>query len=900
LGQLPRVVMPNRYRITLTVDPRKDGFSGHTEIDVVFKEKRRAIFLHGRDLNVLAAAVRLNARHTVPAHYMQVDKSGVARLIFVDEIPAGKATLVFDYEAPFGKSLSGLYKVVDRGDAYAFTQFESISAREAFPSFDEPGFKTPFQLGVSAPGADRVVSNTPVQSVSRGRDGMTSTLFQWTRPLPTYLIALAVGPLDIVDAGDIPANQVRNKPLHLRGVTARGNGSRIRYALSLTPKIVAALENYFGLPYPFQKLDVLAVPDFAAGAMENAGAITFRERLLLLDADAPIDQKRSTVTVQAHELTHQWFGDFVTPGWWDDIWLNESFASWMEYKIAQSVMPSEQFETETLRNSFDAMDLDELASARQVHQPVRDAGDIEDAFDSITYDKGSSVLSMFEGFLGEDLFRKGIHSYLTRYSWRNATAENFVGTIADTAATQPRAKPENVAIAIAPTGNISWNGHAVPTMAALIDQLSHMSAATSPQQLRGAFASFIDQPGTPRLRVRLQCNGAATATVSQNAYAALGERPVQRQWHVPACFGVAANDKYCRIIDRRSEEVLLGASCPSTLIPNDEGRGYFLFTVDDTDRASLVQAIGALGPSQQITILHNLAAALHAGEANASDLLHAVKSVAPDARWDVLDVIDDVLRKLRVQSGFSGADLLAYRKLIVQTFGPRLTKLGYSTRPGEAPATALARERLATLLVSEGRDPVTTDALARMARSLIDGKGNTLPPELTGEALRAGISVDGAPFANKLIAAFLASDREYFRRQIVYAFAGSEDQAIIRTFLGIALTPRMRTGELRYLFEYMGEEPPAWAALWSWYKSNYTAMLKRVSRDGMVRAVGTLRSACDETARDDVDAFFAPKTTELTGTQRPLALVEEKIARCAAFRQAKSVEVATALRELSK
>src|SRR5262249_30541069 len=281
----------------------------------------------------------------------------------------------------------------------------------------------------------------------------------WTKPPPTYLIALAVGPLDIVDGGDIPANQVRSRPLHLRGVTARGNGPRIRYALSLTPKIVTALESYFGIAFPFQKIDILAVPDFAAGAMENAGAITFRERLLLMDTNASLDQKRSSLIVQAHELSHQWFGDLVTPSWWDDIWLNESFASWMEYKIAQKVLPAEQFETETLRNSFDAMDLDELESARQVHQPVRNADDIANAFDSITSDRGSWFLFMSEGFRGDELFRKGTHTYLTKYVWQTATAENFIGAIADVAATQPHAKPENVTIAIRPGGDISWNGH---------------------------------------------------------------------------------------------------------------------------------------------------------------------------------------------------------------------------------------------------------------------------------------------------------------------------------------------------------------------------------------------------------------------------------------------------------
>lgn len=899
-GELSRVVVPNRYRILLTIDPRKDSFSGHAEIDVVFKDKRRAIFLHGRGLNVLAASVRLNARHSVPAHYMQVDKSGIARLIFVDEVPVGKATLVFDYEAAFGKSLSGLYKVVDRGDAYAFTQFESISAREAFPSFDEPGFKTPFQVGVSAPSADKVVSNTPVQSVSRGKDGMNTTLFQWTRPLPTYLMALAVGPLDIVDGGDIPANQFRSRPLHLRGITARWNGARIRYALSLTPKIVTALETYFGIPFPFQKLDVLAVPDFAAGAMENAGAITFRERLLLLDSAASIDQKRSSLTVQAHELTHQWFGDLVTPAWWDDVWLNESFATWMEYKIAQTVLPAQQFETETLRNSFDAMDLDELASARQVHQPVHSPDDISNAFDSITYDKGASVLSMFEGFLGEDLFRKGIHAYLTKYAWHNATAKNFVDAIGDAAATQPHAKPENVTIAIASTGNISWNGHGVPSVAALIDQLSHMSAAASPQQLSAAFQSFIDQPGIPELKVRLRCDGAASASVSQNAYAVLGARPAPRLWRVPSCFGVGARDKYCRIIDRRSEEVLLGASCPAALMPNDEGRGYFRFSVDDSARAALVRQIGGFDVSDQIVILHNLFAALRAGEANATDLVHAIENVAPEARWDVLDVIDESLHKLRVQSGLTGADLAAYRKFIATEFGPRLSKIGYTARRGEAPATALARERLATLLVSEAHASEATATLARLAQALIAAQTDTPAPELTGEALRAGIIAQGAPFANKLIAAYQASNDEFFRRQIVYAFAVSEDPVVVKSFLSLALTPHMRTGELRYLFEYMSDEPVAAAALWSWYESNYGQLLNRLSRDRMTRAVGTLQSVCDASAQNDLDAFFGPKTGYLTGTTRALALADQKFARCVAFRQARAADVAAALMEASK
>lgn len=893
VAQLPRVVIPARYRIQLTVDPSRDGFSGHAEIDVVLSEKRRDLFIDGQGLNVLAASVRLNARHSVPAHYMQVSKFGVARLIFVDEIPAGKATLVFDYEAPFGKSLSGLYKVVNRGDAYAFTQFEAIDARRVFPSFDEPGFKTPFQLSVTAPSADKVVSNTPVLAM-HAKNGTSTTVFQWTRPLPTYLIALAVGPLDIVDGGDVSPNAVRARPLHVRGVTARGEGARIRYTLSMVPKVVSALESYFGIAYPFPKLDILAVPDFGANGMENAGAITFRERHMFVGPDAPLDQKRTSLAILSHEMTHQWFGDLVTPAWWDDTWLNESFATWMEYKVAQTVAPDEQFDTETLRDSFDVMDRDTLPSAREVHQPVHGYGELENAFDAITYQKGAAVLAMFESFVGEDVFKKGIHAYLSKFATRNATAADFIGTIAEVTAAQPHARPENVAINIDAAGNISWNGHPVSSMAALMDRLSHMSAATSPARLSSAFSSFIDQPGVPEIRARLDCEGAVAARLTQAPYTAIGARPVDRSWRVPVCLGVTGHDRYCRLVDRRSEGVLLGAACPVSLMPNDGGTGYYRFSVDAADRDALIKAIASLDPRNQIAILYNLSSGLHAGEVSAADFLRAVGNVAPTARWDVLATADTLLHTLRLQAGLSANDLASYRGFVDRLFSDRMKELGYSAKGRDAPSVALARGEAATLLVSEARDSDAIAMLASSGQSIAQGSKTDLPSELESEALRAAVMKLGAPFAASLLKVYETTDDENLRRDIVYAFAASEDQSVLKSLLQLAPTQRMRIGEIRYLFQFFGEEPAASMTLWNWYKANYAGLVARVSREGMGRAPTALREACDTGARNDLDAFFAPKANELPGLRRPLDLVEQQISRCIAFRQAKSQEIASA------
>ena len=895
LGKLPRTVVPLRYRITLTVNPSAERFSGHVEIDVRFSEKRRAIFLHGRGLNVLAASVRLNARHSITAHYAQADRSGVARLIFVDEVPAGKATLVFDYDAAFGKTLSGLYKVVDRGDAYAFTQFESISAREALPCFDEPGFKTPFQLSVIAPTSDKVISNVPIQATTRQRGGATSaTLFQWTRPLPTYLIALAVGPLDVVDAGEIPASEYRPHPVHLRGIAARGQGTRLSYALSLTPKVVLAIETYFGVAFPFPKLDLIAVPNFAAGAMENAGAITFRERLLLVDANAPLDQKRASLAVQAHEISHQWLGDLVTPVWWDDVWLNESLANWMEYKAAESVMPDQQFETNTLRNGLEAMDLDELPSARAVRQPVASSNDIENAFDAITYGKGSAVLSMFESFLGEDNFRTAMHAYLVKYANRNATADDFIDTIA--AAARSPNESEKVDITIDRNGAITWNGHSVASMAALIDQETHMAASASPQQVATAFHDFINQPSIPYLRFDIACATAPAARIAQSSYTPMGGEPRRMVWHVPVCLKDEGGDRFCRIVDRKVSEVLLGASCPVALMPNDQGKGYYRFSLGVGHWHFLIDRAPQLSPANQIALLNNLSAAMYTGDAGPSDLLLAIQKLAPVARWDVLWMIDQTLHRLRLRA-VTATDLPLYRGFVSANFAKRFSALGLRGASGEDPATTLARQWLATLMVSEARDVSVIADLASAANAYLAGKPDGAPaPELNGEAMRAGVIAGGAPFAAKLMSAFQKTGDENLRQLIIYAFAGSDDASLMEPLLSYALTQRMRTGELRYLYQYFGQEPVAQLTLWTWYKANYQALLERVSRDGMRNAPGMRSEACDAASREEVEAFFRPKVDELTGIARPLALTEENISRCTAFREVGAQSVETALR----
>jgi alanyl aminopeptidase len=637
----------------------------------------------------------------------------------------------------------------------------------------------------------------------------------------------------------LPPNRYRSKPLHIRGVTARGEGRRIAYALSLTPGIVGALENYFGIGYPFQKLDILAVPDFAAGAMENAGAITFRERLLLMDPDSPLEQKRASVAVQAHELAHQWFGDLVTPAWWDDVWLNESFATWLEYRIAGQVLPDMEFDTDTLRHGLDVMDLDELPSAREVHQPVRTADDLGNGFDAITYDKGASVLRTFENYVGPDAWQRGIHAYLTKFAHGNATAQDFVAT---------------------------------------------MAASTGHPEMIAAFDDFIDRPGIPNLHVTVQC-APPTLAMSQTMYTPLGFAATNRFWHIPIC---VPDGSPCKLMGGASFSVPFKGECNAAPVPNADGAGYYRVVSDSWQNQ--IAGAAKMDAAGQITLLGNLFAALRAGQARAADVFSAVHAIAPVARWDVLKSLDRRLLDLR--QSLDRKDLPAYRGFISREFSARLNTLGLSAKPGEKPADALLRQYLVTLLVNEAHDAnVIASLAARIDRSAPGAK--PLPPELRAEALRSALLHDPA-FADRLIQLFESTDEEDMRRDIVYGFAGSDDPAAIAKLLALA-TSRFRIGELRYLGEDMVDEPAARSALWSFVASHFAELVKRLSLEGMARTAVILQHACDSGAMAQTESFYRARLNAIPGAERRMHHATESIARCMAFRRAKGSEIVAAL-----
>jgi hypothetical protein len=425
LIRLDQSVRPTHYQISLTIDPEAAAVAGKVVIAITLPDARSAITLHAKDLDIHSIEVRSAASPSV-ANWREISTDGTIEVALRSPIGPGLCEFVFDYTAPLNRGLEGLYKVIDDGASAVFTQFEAIGARRAFPCFDEPGFKANFDIELTAPKTFQAISNTLELNTVAHKNGMISHQFATTKPLPTYLIFFAVGRFDIVNSAPVPKSKLREKPIPVRGIAMKGKGDDLAIALKYTAPLVLLEEEYFDIAYPFDKLDVIAIPDFGAGGMENAGAIAYDEAYVLLPNHSGIEERRELLSIHAHEIAHHWFGNLVSPKWWDDLWLNESFATLMEYKFAHMIEPTWQFDTDIIFGAHEAMLSDQVRSVRRVHEPVDSVDGISAAFDTITYQKGAMILAVAENAVGKQTFQNIVRKFLKSQMFGTMTTDSFL------------------------------------------------------------------------------------------------------------------------------------------------------------------------------------------------------------------------------------------------------------------------------------------------------------------------------------------------------------------------------------------------------------------------------------------------------------------------------------------
>lgn len=853
-GRLPQWAVPQSYALSFKVDPAQEDFSGTTNVTVKLSKASDHLWLDGAELKVSKVVVTDAAGATHVGTYTVADaKAGVARVDFGSTLKPQTLTLTFDYTAPLNAQLQGLYKVSAKGQPYAMTQMEPISARFAFPSFDEPGFKTPFTISLTIPDKDTAVANTRQVKETQAEAGWKTLDFAPTLPLPTYLVAFGVGPWSIATAPDISPDAYRTTPLPLRGIASDGEAHRMQHVLGETPSIIHALENYYGFGYPWDKLDVLAAPDFSAGAMENAGLVTFRDWLLLLDKDSPARNVRNSFNVTAHELAHQWTGDTVTLEWWNDIWLNEAFATWMQQKVTEQVHPEYRADLDRVTGAQGAMANDSLVSARKIRQPITGNGDIETAFDGITYQKGASVIGMFENYVGEKTFQKGMQAYIQKHKFGNAVADDLVSAIA--------------------------------------------TAAGKGDDFKQAFNSFLNQSGVPYVQTSLEQQGGKTVLkLSQSRFLPVGSTgDSKRVWGIPVCvrYGTADGSKVsCDVLAKASGSMVLpGASQPTWIMPNANASGYYRFSLGKQELSDLTAHVGQLSDAEQLAYADAIDASFRHGDIDAGAALAALKPLTSSTILVVATAPLDQVEWIYRNEASTDAQRSKLAAWVKDAYLPRLQQLGYRRKDGEPGDDALLRSALAGALGLQYKLPEVRAELLKQGEAALKRQPNgrlnltAADPDLLGDALGVAVQEQGKPVVDALITELPQTSDAALRNSMLAGLSSVEDPALTDEVRDFALTKPVKVGEMASLLRAGRDTQTQRDALWAWFTAHYPQILARTgSFAGGYLPRLAAGGGCSTAEVDRLQAFFKPRVKDAAGIDRGLAQTSESIQLCSALK----------------
>jgi len=583
--------VPRKYIIDLTVDPDRDSFEGISRIEIELLKKTPVIWLNATGLNVSDATAQAGGR----ALPVRATADGADLLaIELDSTGAlfekGHVTLSIRYRAPLaGKPSIGPYRIKFEDNWYVFTTFTPNGARSAFPCFDQPRFKTPWEFSIRVPRGQKAFANAKAVRETDQPGAMKRVEFATTEPLPSEVIAFAVGPLDTFDGE--PCGRAH---MPVRVVTPHGHAAEGEEAACATPGLLARLEAYTGILYPYDKLDHVALPQLPFGAVENAGLITYRLRsLLFAPGKATSDEQRSIRRVEAHEMAHQWFGDFVTQANWEDVWLSEGFATWLSAKIMDQDQPAGRRNLSAIVARERIMAADAGAKTRPVRVVMKDRESLKDVYSQFVYQKGAAVLRMLEGWLGEDVFRSGLRVYLS---------DNRFG--------------------VATTGDLA----AALRIVSQIDPSEVMR-------------DFLDQTGIPVVRAEVRCEPGTLPRI------VLEQTNFTKHWDVPVCWKTDATSN-CTVVDgRRQVELPPGAACPAWVYANRNGSGYYRTEWRPAQLLLLSdRVLPRLTAPERLTLVNDLNELLRGGRLDPSAVEPLLKKLASDKEPEIAEAAGKALK----------------------------------------------------------------------------------------------------------------------------------------------------------------------------------------------------------------------------------------------------------------
>ncbi len=781
-GKLPKEVVPNEYAIRIVPNLQKLTFAGLETVAIEVKKPVKKIVLNALELQITAASI--DDEPLAPKDIVLDPATQTLTLTPQSELAAGAHAVALHFKGKINAQGQGLFyaRYEEQGTKakkiMLGTQFEATDARRMFPCWDEPSFRARFQLTTVVPKNFMAVSNMPIEGEKEVDDGKEVSFAQ-TPSMASYLVVLC--------AGEFEAIEGEQDGVKLRVLTTKGKAESGRYALESEAKILHYYNEYFGVPFPLPKLDLIAVPGGFGGAMENWGGITFFETVLLFDPKvSAASTKQDVFAVIAHEMAHQWFGDLVTMAWWDNLWLNEGFASWMGAKCTDHFNPewNEWLRRTTSRNPSSrvgfpkdtAMQSDARSTTHPVQQPIKTEAEAGGAFDEITYRKGQAIIRMLESFLGEDVFRDGIRKYLAAHKYSNTTTADLWAALTDVSG-----KPINE---IAP--------------------------------------GWTEQPGFPVVKVTRQ---GATIALEQERFTVNFPNPPALTWQIPLTYEVEGQPGASSFLLReRTADLPNEVSEDGALKLNVDDAGYYRVAYEDASWKLLMGKIGALSEADRVNLLIDAWAFVGAGRRPLSHYLSLAEQVTGEDQLAVYDQLIDTLTFLnRLLAG--NPERPQFQEYARGILRPAFARVGWEAQPNEALPTTFLRSALVRGLGTLDDPDVIAGCRARFAKFVADP--SAVPVNLRPALFAVVGRYADAQTWEKLHQLGLKTTSTEEKQNYYSAMAGAIDAKLVPKTIALALTDELPVSRASTLLPYAaryGEHPDL---VWAYARAHMKALLAK-------------------------------------------------------------------------
>ena len=826
--RLPGSVHPEHYRLTLTPDLKNATFSGIEQIDALLDQPADSITLNAAEIKFESVTTRLGGKE-IKADVIEDAAKEQVTFNFNRSLPAGRITLDIAYTGILNGQLRGFYLSKTAKRNYAVTQFEPTDARRAFPSFDEPAYKATFDVSLIVDKGDTAISNTNIVSDTPGPViGEHTIRFATTPKMSTYLVAFLVG--------DFECTSGSSDGTPIRACATPDKVQYTKYAVQAAEFVLHYYDTYFGIKYPMPKLDMIAIPDFEAGAMENFGAITYRETDLLVDEKtASIDARKNVGLVVAHEMAHQWFGDMVTMEWWNNIWLNEGFATWMENKPVAAWHPEWDMPLDVATGLNGTLNLDAQRTTRTIRAKADTPDEINEMFDGITYGKAGAMLLMVENYEGEEIFRQGVHNYLSAHMYGNATAEDF------------------------------WNAQ----------------TEVSRKPIDKIMESFVGQPGEPILHFETPQQGSVNATQQRFFLSPSVKDQTAQSWSVPVCFKTAGTGSDCEIFS--SAQGSLKTPSAPFFFADAGGKGYYRSSYSADVYGQIVQHVqDGLTPIERIALLGDQWAQVRAGKVSVGAYLDLATAVKDDSNAAVVETALGAVNIISSQIASTPEERETLAAWVRRNFKPAYERLGAPSAE-DSPAKRELRAALLQAVGGVGNDPdVIAQAKTIAAKYLQDQA--SVDATLADPALDIAAANGTASFFDQLQKITESSSNPDLQESSLHLLAFFNDPALERRAFDYAVSGKVRNQDSPLFFTTMLHGAHTRELAWQLIQQNWDKVNAQMTTMMGAYLVSGSGSFCSAERRDEVVSFYT--THKVHAAERALLRARDQMNDCIELRSA--------------